>query len=106
MHSRSAQTHLGTVKHGGRGVMIWACSEATGPGHVAVTESLMNSSFLTNWVTQKDNDTKHSSKSTTQWMKNTGIKVLQWPSQSADLNLAEILWCHLKRVVHRSIPQT
>jgi len=33
-----------TVKHGGGGLMIWACSAATGPGHLAVIESTMNSS--------------------------------------------------------------
>jgi len=33
-----------TVEHGGGGLMMWACSAATGPGHLAVTESTMNSS--------------------------------------------------------------
>jgi len=33
-----------TVKHGGGGLMLWACSAATGPGHLAVIESTMNSS--------------------------------------------------------------
>ena len=33
-----------TVKHGGEGLMMWACSAATGPGHLAVIESTMNSS--------------------------------------------------------------
>jgi len=32
------------VKHGGGGLMIWACSAATGPGHLADIESTMNSS--------------------------------------------------------------
>ena len=32
------------VKHGGGGLIIWACSAATGPGHLAVIESTMNSS--------------------------------------------------------------
>ena len=35
---------LPTVQHGGGGLMIWACSAATGPGHLAVIESTMNSS--------------------------------------------------------------
>jgi len=33
-----------TVKHGGEGVMIWACFAATEPGHLSVIESTMNSS--------------------------------------------------------------
>ena len=33
-----------TVKHGGGGLMFWACSAATEPGHLAVIESTMNSS--------------------------------------------------------------
>lgn len=38
---------------------------------------------------QQDNDLKHNSKST-EWLKKKTIKVLQWPSQSPDLN-AEML---------------
>ena len=33
-----------TVKLGGGGLMIWACSAATGSGHLAVIESTTNSS--------------------------------------------------------------
>jgi len=32
------------VKHGGVGVMIWACFAAKRPGHLAVFESTINSS--------------------------------------------------------------
>jgi len=31
-----------TVRHGGGGMMIWACFAAEGPGHLAVIESTMN----------------------------------------------------------------
>lgn len=32
-----------TVKHSGEGVVIWTCLAATGPEHLAVTESTMKS---------------------------------------------------------------
>lgn len=35
---------------------------------------------------------KHSRKSITEWLKNKGIKVLQWLSQSPHLNLIQMLW--------------
>ncbi|XP_016350301.1 uncharacterized protein LOC107695035 [Sinocyclocheilus anshuiensis] len=83
---------------------------ATGPGHLTVIESTMNSSVSQSilescvrpsvrqlklgqyWVMQPDNDTKHTSKSTTQRLKKKRIKVLQQSSQSPDLILTEMLW--------------
>lgn len=66
-------------------------------GHLAVIESTVNfpvyqniiESHLRpsvwqlrlgpNWVMQQDNGHKHTSKSTTEWLKNKRINVLQWP---------------------------
>ena len=37
-------------------------------------------------VFQHDNDPKHTAKATKEWLKKKHIKVLEWPSQSPDLN--------------------
>ncbi len=37
------------------------------------------------WVMQYNNP-NHTSKSTSEWLKKNTIKVLEWPSQSPDLN--------------------
>ena len=82
----------------GGGLMIWTCSAATGPGHLAVIESTMNSFVFQailekceaicpkakTWLKlahQQDNDPKHSSKSTTECLKKKIIEVVKWSSQ-------------------------
>ena len=98
------QNLIPTVKYGGGSIMVWGCFAGSGAGQLAIIDGKMNSQVYQDilqenvklsvrqlklnrsWVMQQDNDPKYRSKST-EWLQQKKINLLEWPSQSPDLNL-------------------
>ena len=84
--------------------MLWGCFAASGLGKRADVPGIMNSLFYQyplqenfaesvhqlglsrDWTFQPDNIPKHKSKYSMKWFRQNKFELLEWPSQSSDLN--------------------
>ena len=111
-----------TVNNGGCSIMLWRCFSAAGPGRLVRIEGKMNGAKYREildknliqspkylrlgrrFYFQQDNDPKHTAKTTQEWLWHKPLYVVEWRSQSLDLNPIKHLWRDRKIAVQRRSP--
>jgi len=112
-----------TVKFGGGKIQVWGCFSYCGAGSLYRIKGRMNGadyrSILkhrmaphhkelkqregVDFIFQHDNDPKHKSHVAQNYLRNQNYTVLDWASQSPDMNPIENLWNLVKRAIYQRI---
>jgi transposase len=110
-----------TVKHGGRGLMIWGCITYDGPGYMTKIDDILDKQLYElilkeelqhsiDWydydaskvIFQHDNDPKHTAKTVKKYLEEQEYTTMVWPPQSPDLNPIENIWSMVKLRLFRN----
>lgn len=101
-----------TLKHGGGFLMFWGYMSYKSTGiFIKIDDNLHSSVWKlrtgSTWTFQRDNDSKHKAKSTIHWTEEEDkkVKVLEWPRQSSNLNIIELLRGNIRCALHARLPK-
>ena len=99
--------------------MLWGCFSAAWTGRIVRIEGKINEaknreildenllqstqdlSLGRRFTFQQDNNPKHTADKTQKWLRDKPLYILEWPSQSRDLNPIEHFWRDVKISVQR-----
>ena len=103
--------------------MLWGCFSEAGTGTLvrikgmmigAMYRKILDKNLLQSaqelrpdlrlFTFLQDNDPKHTGRTTQEWLWDKSLNVLEWPSQSPDLNPIKHLWRDFKIAVQRRSP--
>lgn len=112
----------GTVKHGGKNIMVWGAISYNGIGNLVFINTIMNKDeylkilkenllqsaeklgIKEDFYFYQDNDPKHKAWDVRNWLLYNCPHVIETPPQSPDLNVIEHVWAYLEKEI-RKLPQ-
>jgi transposase len=96
----------GSVTYNGVGPLVWVKENIKGAVYLAILKQhlpgILNHSGTNaeNFYFQHDNARVHTAKPVKAWIAASGIKLLDWPANSPDMNIIENLWAIVKRELY------
>ena len=119
---RKEQRFLSRRQCGGGTVMVWAGIGYRGKTEIKFIQGCMNSAGYLNliknqiqtyarriarkkYLFQQDNAAVHTARIVKDYFQAENIKVLNWPTRSADLNIIKNVWRRLSRILYEDRKQ-
>ena len=107
--SRQKVMAWGRISQRGKTPLFCFTNIMDGPFYVGILENQLLPSaqnmYGRNWRLQQDNDPKHTSRVAKEFIAENGICVIDWPSNSPNLNPIENMWQIMKNNVEKRMSQ-